>query len=231
VHLNVPVDLWHQPCPPLLGGPLQYRATDTAIVAPRAIEDAATVLAGARTPVIIAGSGVATSSARAALARLATELGARVVTSPRAKGCLAEDHPLSSGVLGFAGHPAAKHMLLQVGLVDVVLVVGASLGETATFNWDPRLGADATWIQLDIDPTRIGRGHRVDVGIVADATAGLTALIEALDDYPRAPTTRPHRAGTRAWIPARRSCVAAPRSPSRLSAGVTSSMPRCPTTR
>ena len=59
-------------------------------------------------------------------------------------------------MLGFAGHAAAKQTLLDYD-VDVLFTIGASLNETTTFNWNPRLVAGKTLIQLDIDVDRIGR--------------------------------------------------------------------------
>ncbi len=182
VHLNVPVDLWRHPCPPIDAAPGRYRPVDVRYVSPAELERAAEVLASARTPCILAGSGATSPAARRALMRLAEQLGARVATTPRAKGCFPEDHPLSLGVLGFAGHREAKRVLVDEDPVDALFVVGASLGETTTFNWDPRLARSARWIQLDVDPARIGRGYPVDVAVVGHAEVALAALSQQFSE-------------------------------------------------
>ncbi len=107
---------------------------------------------------------------------LAELLQARVATTPRAKGVLAEDHPLSLGVLGFAGHAAAKKTLLDSD-VDLLFTIGASLNETTTFNWHPKLRAGKTLIQLDIEADRIGRSYPVDTALVGDAQTILVELV------------------------------------------------------
>jgi acetolactate synthase-1/2/3 large subunit len=59
----------------------------------------------------------------------------------------------------------------------VLLTVGASLGETSTFNWSKDLSPSKTMIQLDIDPDRIGRNYPTDIGLVGDAQAILIELV------------------------------------------------------
>lgn len=107
---------------------------------------------------------------------LAEILPARVATTPRAKGAFPEDHPLSLGVLGFAGHRAAKRTFLS-DECDVLFSVGSSLNETTTFNWDSSLIGMKTHIQLDIDPDRLGRSYPVHVPLIGDAQTILVELI------------------------------------------------------
>ena len=56
-------------------------------------------------------------------------LPARVATTPRAKGVFPEDHELSLGVFGFAGHEAARETLLGEQ-VDVLFTVVRRLTES-----------------------------------------------------------------------------------------------------
>lgn len=62
-----------------------------------------------------------------------------------------ESHPLSLGVFGFGGHLRAEAYLLATE-VDVLLVIGSSLGELQTNNWDERLVPTRAFIHVDIDP-------------------------------------------------------------------------------
>lgn len=130
----------------------------------------------AKKPTLLVGSGVVGSGAEEHVQTLAELLQARVATSPRAKGAVPEDHPLSMGVLGFAGHSQAKSTLLGAD-VDVLFTIGASLNETTTFNWNPNLRAGKSLIQLDIDADRIGRSYPVDVALVGDAQTILVELV------------------------------------------------------
>lgn len=175
VHLNVPVDIWEKPLVEDWLTPSTYRPTtrtfDRATVA-----QASDALLNAELPVLLAGSGVVVAEAREHLQTLAELIPTRVATTPRAKGVFPEDHPLSLGVLGFAGHDAARETLFG-GHIDVLATLGASLNETTTFNWSPALMPSRHLIQLDIDADRIGRNYPVDIPLVGDAQTILVELV------------------------------------------------------
>jgi len=177
VHLNVPVDVWEKPLAEQREWlePSAYRATarsfDRAAVA-RAGDE----LLAAKHPVLLVGSGVGIAGAEQHLYALANLLPARVATTPRGKGLFPEDDPLSLGVLGVAGHREARTTVLG-SEVDVLFSVGASLGETSTMNWTPKLMPTRSFVQLDVDPDRIGRNYPVDLPLVGDAQAILVELI------------------------------------------------------
>jgi len=60
--------------------------------------------------------------------------GATFVTGPMGKSWVDEKHPQYRGVYGFAGHESAN-ALLQDDEVDLILAVGAALGELGTSGW------------------------------------------------------------------------------------------------
>lgn len=175
VHLNFPVDLWEQPLVETWFDPQTYRPS-TRVFDRSAVQIATDILLGAAHPVILAGSGIAVAGAEQQLLALAQVLPALVATSPRAKGVFPEDHPLSLGILGTAGHESARSVLLGT-TVDVLLTAGASLNETTTLNWNEALTASRSLLQLDIDADRIGRNYPVNVPLVGDAQ---TVLVEIL---------------------------------------------------
>ncbi len=175
VHLNIPVEIWEQEVTEDWFDPKTYRP-DTATFDRKNVQEAAEVLAAARRPAILAGAGVGVAKAEDALISLAELLSARVVTSPRGKGLFPEDHPLSRGVLGFAGHQSARDLVLG-DEVDALLVVGASLNETTTLNWQASLRPNGSLLHLDIDADRIGRNYPVDVPLIGDARVILIELI------------------------------------------------------
>lgn len=178
VHLNASVDLWSQPVEETWRPPSEYRP-ETHLFDRDAIKRAAETLIRARRPVILAGSGVVTAGAQAHLRELAELLDARVASTPRGKGVFPENHPQALGVLGMGGQDLAKDVVLS-DEVDVLFAVGASLGETSTFNWDPRLLPSGAFIQSDIDADRIGRAYPVDVAVVGCARTVLLELLYAL---------------------------------------------------
>ncbi len=71
---------------------------------------------------------------------LAELLNAPFVTGPMGKRWVDETHPLYRGVFGFAGHQSARELLQDdEGKLDLVLAVGAALGELGTSGWDDDL--------------------------------------------------------------------------------------------
>jgi acetolactate synthase-1/2/3 large subunit len=175
VHLNFPVELWEQPLAEDWFEPKTYRP-ETNTFDRAAVQRAVEVLLVAERPTLLAGSGVGIAGAEQHLRVLAEILPARVATTPRGKGLFPEDHELSLGVFGLAGHGDAREHLLGKD-IDALLTVGASLSETSTLNWNPGLGAFKTLLQLDIDVDRIGRNYPVDIPLVGDAQTILVELV------------------------------------------------------
>ena len=153
---------------------------------------AAAVLQGARRPFILAGGGVLHSGAGAELTALAGALSAAVGTTLSGKGAIAENHPLAVGVTGSMGTSAAAAALAEA---DVVLLAGTKAGGGPTFGWTlPAPGQ--TVVQLDLDPAELGRAFPVAAAVLADARAGLAALLAALGE----PAGAPDRAAWRTRI-------------------------------
>jgi acetolactate synthase-1/2/3 large subunit len=117
---------------------------------------------------VIAGSSVYWDQAWDALARLAERAQLPVYLNGAGRGCLPPDHP--------SFYSWTRKAALSEA--DLVLVIGTPL--------DFRLGYgdafrdDATVIQIDIDPTEIGRNRGADVGIWADTRVALTQLESGL---------------------------------------------------
>ena len=66
--------------------------------------------------------------------QLAEKLNAPFVTGPMGKRWIDETHPLYRGVYGFAGHDSAKATIHNKKL-DLVIALGAQLGELGTSGW------------------------------------------------------------------------------------------------
>lgn len=175
VHLNIPVDIWEKPVREEWFDPRTYRSEGRSFDR-NAVQRAGEALLLAKRPVILAGSGVGIAGAEQHLRALVDMLPARVATTPRGKGLYPEDDPYALGVFGVAGHEEARKTILADD-VDVLFCIGASLSETATFNWVPELRPSQSMIQLDIDPERIGRNYPVDIALTGDAQAILVELV------------------------------------------------------
>jgi acetolactate synthase-1/2/3 large subunit len=148
--------------------------------ASHAIDEAATLIAEASRPVVLAGGGGLSPGAPAALARLQELASLPVITTNMGKGAVDEHHPLSCGVLGALTGPASlgRHTRGLLTEADLILEVGTRNNQNGTDSW--RLIPDtAKLIQIDIDPQEIGRNHEA-IRLVGDAAETLGALCDAL---------------------------------------------------
>jgi acetolactate synthase I/II/III large subunit len=140
---------------------------------PDAVERAARLLASARAPMILTGSGA--QAASEAVLALAEALDAPVAAFRGGRGVVAEDHPL--GVSSYAAR-------LLWPETDVLVGVGSRL-EMPYMRWAgmmrciARPEAPPHLIRIDVDPEELGR-LVPEVGIAADAAEGARALAEAL---------------------------------------------------
>jgi acetolactate synthase-1/2/3 large subunit len=141
------------------------------------VDQAAKLIARAQRPVLVAGGGVAASKAGAEIVKLAEMLSMPVATSLNAKGSIPENHPLSVGVVGAYSRSCANQIVSEA---DLVLFVGSHTGGQVTHFWQvPRHGTAV--IQIDIDPSAIGRNYPTQVALLGDAKVSIQRLIEALE--------------------------------------------------
>lgn len=152
-------------------------------VAPEAdaVRRAADLIAAAERPLVIAGGGVHLSAAQAALADLQDRFHLPVATTLMGKGAVAEDHPLSLGVVGyFMGDGSRTEKLHDfVRNADVIVLIGNRTNQNGTDSWH-LYPPEATYVHLDIDGQEIGRNYEA-LRLVGDADAGIAALAAALD--------------------------------------------------
>src|SRR5271157_5085060 len=142
------------------------------------IIEAASLLAKAERPMILAGGGVIISNASDEIMRMSDLLMAPVATTFMGKGSFPECHPLSVGSIGMHGNPAANRLMCEA---DVLLAVGTRFSDRATANLDT-FAHEAKKIHIDIDEAEIGKNIEVDVPIVGDAKAALNLLLAALSE-------------------------------------------------
>lgn len=180
VHLNIPVDLWDATITETWVTPETYRPMAQSFDW-QSVEEANSLLLKANYPVLLVGSGVAAARAEKELMTLAEMLPARVATTPKAKGVFPEDHPLSLGVFGVAGHREARETILGPE-IDVLLAIGTSLNETATLNFSPQFKRPRVkLVQADIEAEHIGRVYPFDLALVGDAKTILRQLKYSVD--------------------------------------------------
>lgn len=135
------------------------------------IQRAVELIASSKQPTIIAGGGTILSGASEEVTRLAELIQAAVMTTPQGKGVIDENSHLSVGVNSAIG-PAG----LVLPESDLVIAVGTRLSPRGV-----QLEVMPTLIQIDIDPSEIGRRFDAEVGIIGDARQCLSAILSKLE--------------------------------------------------
>ncbi|GAB6194335.1 sulfoacetaldehyde acetyltransferase [Desulfocastanea catecholica] len=146
-----------------------------------ALDRAAELLSSAKFPVILNGAGVVLGDAIKDSIELAERLDAPVCCGYQHNDAFPGSHPLATGPLGYNGSKAGMELISQA---DVVLALGTRLNPFSTL---PGYGIDywpkdASIIQVDINPDRIGLTKLVTVGIVGDSKKVTQGIIQRLSD-------------------------------------------------
>lgn len=174
VHINIPTNFMNKEIDVDFTPPESYRVKGEIFDRKR-VKEATRFLLQAQRPAMLVGNGVNISRAHQEIRELAERLIIPVATTPKAKGAFPENHLLSLGVFGFGGTPLADKYLLSEE-VDVLLCIGTSLGEVSTHAWDRKLQPRLAFIQIDLDPSQIGKNYPVTVGIEGDAKTVLQEM-------------------------------------------------------
>jgi benzoylformate decarboxylase len=179
VYLSLPSNLLGettlQPNPPAE----RSRVTPRIAADLEAVAEAAKLLAGAKRPLIVAGSGIAKSGGIEELIKFAELLAAPVVMEPRYSFLsFPTDHPQTFQIA--ERNPSFN--LPGWGDPDVILAIGCRLIREYRYLPEPVIKPETRCIHIDEDPWEIGKVYPVDLGIIADGKSALKALIEA---YPK----------------------------------------------
>jgi sulfoacetaldehyde acetyltransferase len=174
--INVPRDLWTQVIEIELPAIIDF---ERPAGGEEAIARAAELLSNAKFPVILNGGGVVIGGAIKDTVALAERLDAPVCCNYQHNDAFPGSHPLFAGPLGYNGSKAAMKLISKA---DVVLALGTRLNPFSTL---PGYGidywpTDASLIQVDMNPDRIGLTKPVTVGIVGDAKKVANAILGQL---------------------------------------------------
>ena len=189
VALNLPRDILSEVAeirdgPP----PASYRAGAPAAGDAELVRRAARLLAGAMRPLIIAGGGIKNARAHAQCLALAERLGVPVALSPGHGDAIPAEHPLYAGQVGPRGNAVASALAREA---DVMLALGTRLGFNTTFYTYDNLNREAQIVQVDQEPTAVGRFFPIALGIVGDAGRVADQLVAELSGH--APTAEVRR--------------------------------------
>src|SRR5204862_2373058 len=117
---------------------------------------------------ILAGQGCL--GARDEVTQLAEQTGGVIVKPLLGKAVVPDNSPYTTGGIGLLGTAPSQDAMKEC---DTLIIAGTSFPYLEFY---PQPGK-ARVVQIDIDPTRIGLRHPVDVGLVGDCRNILRALL------------------------------------------------------
>jgi thiamine pyrophosphate-dependent acetolactate synthase large subunit-like protein len=120
---------------------------------------------------VVVFTGIGARGARAELISVADALGAPIVRSLRGKEVLPDEHPLALGGIGLLGGKPGVHALEEC---DAFLLVGTD------FPYHDFYPKGTPAVQIDVDPTHLGKRYPVTVGLAGNAGPTLQALATRL---------------------------------------------------
>jgi 3D-(3,5/4)-trihydroxycyclohexane-1,2-dione acylhydrolase (decyclizing) len=142
------------------------------------VQRAATIIASARRPLIVAGGGAIYSGATEALARFCERTGIPVGQSQAGKGALPFDHPQSVGAIGSTGTTSANALAAQA---DVVIGIGTRYSDFTTASRSAFANPDVRFVNINV--AALDSAKHGGLSMVADAREAIDALDTALSDY------------------------------------------------
>jgi pyruvate dehydrogenase (quinone) len=146
-----------------------HRATPVLRPSDAELDRIAQVLNAGTKIAIYGGSGC--DGAHDEIIALADRLKAPIAHTSRAKDFLEYDNPFNVGMTGVLGIASGYRTLMSC---DTLLLLGCD------FAWRQFYPEKARIVQVDIEPTHLGRRHPVELGVVGDVKATVSALLPLL---------------------------------------------------
>jgi pyruvate dehydrogenase (quinone) len=135
------------------------------------LQRAADILNAGKKVAILAGRGALDASDE--LEKTAELLGAPIIKALLGKAAVPDDSPYTTGGIGLLGTRPSQEAMEDC---DTLLIVGSSF---PYIEFLPKPG-QATGVQIELDPQRIGLRFPVEVGLVGDSRNSLRELIPLL---------------------------------------------------
>ena len=135
-------------------------------------------------PLLMVGYGCIRSEAKDVLEKLINTWQIPFVSTMDAKGYISEDNPLSLGIVGTSGDVGANEYFHES---KMVIAVGNSFAENATFAFNPKLFDGKKLLHINIDRHEINKVYPADYRLISDAKPALENLVAYLEKNNVAP--------------------------------------------
>lgn len=174
VYLSIPIDVQRAeftgiiPKPPVQGE-LQGLESNA-----ENLNQAAELINSTTKGLIMVGRGGRGFSAE--IMQLSQKLQWPIITTPAGKGVIPNDYPLNLGNYGFSSTDTALEYVNSDD-ASCVLILGTSLGEASTLNFNEVLVKNRKVIHIDRDVKELGKVYKTDLSIHDDLMNALPFLI------------------------------------------------------
>lgn len=175
VYLSLPSNLLAESITAEIPKAERSRVVPRIAADPEALGEAARLLAEAKRPLIVAGSGIAAAGATEELIKFAEMVVAPVVMEPRYSFLsFPTSHPYSFQI----PERQVSFKLPVWGEPDLIFAIGSRLIREYRYLSEPAIKPETRCVHIEEDPWEIGKVFPVDLGIVADAKSALRSLLE-----------------------------------------------------
>jgi acetolactate synthase-1/2/3 large subunit/sulfoacetaldehyde acetyltransferase len=182
VVVNVPSDLFVQEVEYRSAASFSSIPLEALQVSDEDLRKICALILNSAKPVILAGAGVKWGKGSSEVLRLAEQLQLPITASAGHGDVVPNDHPLFAGQVGPRGNPVASRLTRES---DLILALGTRLGFNTTFFRHTDISPTAKIIQVDLEPTALGRYFSIAFGVVGDAGRFAACLRRAIGDIDR----------------------------------------------
>ncbi|HYC41395.1 MAG TPA: thiamine pyrophosphate-binding protein [Noviherbaspirillum sp.] len=179
VHLTVPLDVFRSPSVPATPSyDLRQLLAPSSMIDDDAVDTLYRMITDAKKVVLLIGGWC--GEAVGSILQFAALKGSTFVTTPDGKGLVSPHHPLFRGVFGFGGHLSADAALRDES-VDLILAVGASMGEWNSGGWSESL-LNERLVHIDESEDNLARTPMARLHVRGRILSVFNRLVERLHD-------------------------------------------------
>lgn len=142
------------------------------------LQKACDIIDDTKKGVILVGKGARGKSDL--VKQLSNHLKWPIITTPEGKGVVSSEFSLNLGNYGFASTDAASDYVNDPE-VNCLLVVGSSLGENATNNFNSALTEGKKVIHIDWDARELGKVYDTDIKLCMDMSVAIPYIVSHTD--------------------------------------------------
>lgn len=178
VHLSIPIDIQLSEIEEIPSFKMMFEQTPKNNLK-KEMNQAIDVLNSVEKGILLVGKGARGFSKE--IMQLSKKLGWVICTTPEGKGIIPSDFPWNYGNYGFASTDASAAYVKNPD-VKALLILGSSLGENATGNFNKELFEGKTTIHIDWDKNELGKVFDTDIQICADIHEILSIFLNKVNE-------------------------------------------------